>query len=77
MIIVHNDCRPRAHAVNMRGERVELEEEPSRQKRRFEPRNAARDYLAGLRRKEALLRQDRQDKYVYYMCVYVCVCVHV
>jgi hypothetical protein len=47
---------------------VELEEEPSRQRRRFE-NTEVKGYLAGLKRKQMVLRQDR------YFGVCVCVCV--
>ena len=42
----------------MGGEGVELEEEPSRQRRRFDSAEV-KGYLDGLKRKQQLLRQDR------------------
>ncbi|MCG8621254.1 MAG: hypothetical protein MJE68_04515 [Proteobacteria bacterium] len=51
----------------MGGEGVELEEEPNRQRRRFD-NTEVKGYLAGLKRKQMLLRQDRYGGTV-------CVCV--
>lgn len=49
-------CRSRSSKGG--GEEVELEEEPSRQRRRFDS-TEVKGYLAGLKRKQMLLRQDR------------------
>ena len=51
--------------MNVNGERVEVEVEPGRRRRRFETTPDVRDHLAALRRKEMLLRQDR-----YVHCIY-------
>ena len=61
----------RSHSSKVGGEGVELEEEPSRQRRRFD-NTEVKGYLAGLKRKQMLLRQDR---YGGTVCVCVCVCV--
>ena len=58
-------CRTRSSKVD--GEGAEQEEEPSRQRRRFDDAPEIKGYLAALKRKQMLLRQDR------YVCVCVCV----
>ena len=44
---------------------MELEEEPSRQRRRFD-NTEVKGYLAGLKRKQMLLRQDRYVVFTTY-----------
>ena len=54
MLIV---CRSH-HSIKVGGEGVEPEEEPSQQRRRFDSAEV-KGYLAGLKRKQMLLHQDR------------------
>ena len=45
--------------VDVGGDRVDLEAEPSQRRRRFEMTSEIRGHLAALKRKEAILLQDR------------------